>query len=252
MKITKPLIVSIALCAASTAPLCAQVLYSENFGAIIAPAGNYPINNPPNLDWTGYIGATAAPTADVASAPRWGKPHGVGAVADGTGLIFGQSDPSNLILAAHTNTTLSLNPASITEVNWLMGNSATTVQVRLMIQQSGNWYATDSTFTTAAMSLTQFQANPTSTAELKTFTFTTSAASWRNVTINPGTELSLGSVLSSDLTSANITSIGFFVSTSAQSVARFDQLQVIPEPSTWALLAASLTALTVFRRRRHC
>jgi hypothetical protein len=78
------------------------------------------------------------------------------------------------------------------------------------------------------------------------------------VTLSEGANFdSLASVVSySDTTSAitsfNIFSLYFTTGNALNGDMRYDNVTVsaIPEPSTWALLAVSLTALVVFRRRR--
>lgn len=134
-----------------------------------------------------------------------------------------------------------------------MGNTFGTSQsisVQLLIKQGSNWYATSTVYSNATSyaDAAAFVASP----DLKTFNFTLDAAAWRDFTLTPTVGMSLGSVLTANLTSNTIDGIGFYVihTGATTSTLRIDNLMVegVPEPSS--ALVASLGALGLLRRRR--
>jgi len=86
------------------------------------------------------------------------------------------------------------------------------------------------------------------------------ALDWDSIDVGTYTLLTGGNLVPDFFSASNITNFGLThaltgLGTGGTKSAYFDngslQLVVIPEPSTWALLAGSLTALVVFRRRRR-
>ncbi|MGE9267124.1 MAG: PEP-CTERM sorting domain-containing protein [Verrucomicrobiales bacterium] len=194
------------------------------------------------IGWTSYRGATAGDTLDNEASPRWAAAGSTG-VDSSQGFLFLQDS----IGVAYEANAFSLLPTNITDFTYQAGNSSTAAEVRFIIQQNGNWYATNSTYTTASKTISQFRT----TSETKTHAFTLAAADWRELTITPGTGYTLsGAPLAADLSATDaITSIGFYAS-GANAIYRMDNLQIngIPEPS--ALLLLGLAAPAALRRKR--
>lgn len=231
---------------AATLSSPAAVLYQEDFthvggGAEVATS---------TVGWVSYYTSTAEAIANPAAAPRMAIGNQPGSDNLNPGYLFSQGAGTG---TTHTyvgfeNTAFSILPTDISTITFTQGNSATALATRLMVQQDGNWYATNATFGTIAMDLPAFRAG---SAELETFNFVLTASAWRAVTITPGIELSLatGTIASNLSSTAPITSIGF-LTTSNSGITRIDEVKIngIPEPSSALLLGAGATLAL---RRRH-
>lgn len=210
--------------------------------------------------WYAYRGATATDhtftDADTSTVNRIGLSNGAGAnTSTDRGFLFSVSvaaTPTDRWLAYTT-----FEAFTPTTVTWAAGNSTANALVRLAVQSGGSWYATEATFTTAALTLANFQ----NAAEAKSFDFgnNLAAANWRTITFTPGSELTLGSAGSvSSSFGADITALGFFVEHVAASTVRIDNLFIdgspasaVPEPSTYALIfGAAAIGLAGWRRKR--
>jgi hypothetical protein len=224
----------------------AAVLYSESF----THAGGGGEVTTSTVQWASYYSSTAQPIASSTATPRMAIGNQQGSDA-GPGYLFSQGAGTGTThpYAGFESTAFSILPTDITTITFTQGNSATSLATRIMVQQNGNWYATNLTFGTAAMGLAAFQ---TGSAELETFNFTLTASAWHSVTINPNIALSVaGATIASDLSStAPITSIGFYT-TSDSGVTRIDEVKIngIPEPSFAMLLGAG--TMLAFRRRNR-
>jgi hypothetical protein len=114
------------------------------------------------------------------------------------------------------------------------------------------WHASSATFThsggagTAPPTTTSFPLN----GGLKTFTWTTDAADWRDLTFTSGSALSLGAVRASSLPSGAVTGAGLFNQSNA-GVIRFDNFQIsqVPEPTSLGAAAIAVGGLLARRRR---
>lgn len=222
----------------------------------INPAGNQSAST---VNWNFYIGATAT---DYSSG-------NVNVGGDIGGISLGgsnpSSDPAGVLFASNQNTANQIFAATTTfstafnadTFTWREGNASTTASVRLMIQQGGNWYASDAAFanTTAYTGGTFSSAGLTADTG-KTFVFSTAASSWHLVTLTPGATLSIGaSTLGADLVSSTITGVGFYMQSTTQAAnIRIDSLNItgtaIPEPSAYAVVAGmSVLGLVAGRRR---
>jgi len=224
----------------------AAVLYSQTFNNV---TGNNTVVG--TVGWAGYLGAnaTAAPNngsvdtvmiANVAGNPS----------TDGNSFLFAQNPNTASQIFAATTTFASINPTTIT---WKQGNSDTAIQVRLMVQSGGNWYASSTAFTNASTYTAATFSSAGNAADVsKSFTFTTSASAWRSLTLTPGTSLILGSVIGSNLSSSSITGVGFFVSEpSLNQKARLDTLEIVPEPTTIVMFGLGLAGILCLRKRAH-
>ena len=231
----------LAMLLASTATtLHSQVLYSEYF-TNTAPSGNMYLVN---FGWTGYIHSNATTvTASNAYIPN---------LAGNPAPDKGYLSLSGLSTTYGLTETFSSIDAAGSEITWSMGNSATSTTVRLLVQSDSNWYASSQLFSNATAYASQAAFSAATTSDvLRSLTFSTAAANWQSFTLNPGTEMSLGSVIGSDLSSSQITGIGYYVTTTSGTT-RLDSLVVtVPEPSTATLLGlGAIAGCCLFRRWR--
>ncbi len=230
----------------------------------------------PNLavsteSWSAYMGAAATNVSTVGD-PNSGDaiaisgsssyPPYVGSPTTYGALYVANRATTSLISAAVTTFTsaTALNLSAGNTISWNMGNSTTAPSVRLMIQLggdgsvgSGSWYASSLSFSNSSnFSLFSDFANATSGVSYS-LNFSTLAADWRSLTLTPGTELSLGSTLGSNLSSTTITGIGFYMvnGTTLNSNIRLDNLTVVPEPTSVALAVGALGMLALVVRRRQ-
>jgi hypothetical protein len=237
------------------------VLYEELFTVSSAQSMS-------GINWSAYgdlIGGTSSvdisdvpPSNTLYVGPAAGNPASpIGYLAS----IMGNPDTGSNVNRYPTYATyesgLSLDLDGTT-VTWRMNaSSGSTFRVRLLIMVDGAWYVsntsdaateyyTPTTYGTGA----DFAAASVEEVE-KTFVFTTDASSWRTFTLEEGGSISVGSILESDLSSTNITAIGFYIL--GGGTGRLDTLQVtaIPEASTSGLILAlsSLLMVAVCRQR---
>jgi PEP-CTERM motif len=181
--------------------------------------------------------------------------------ATANGNTFTAGNNPSLIWTNEYTVDRSVN--EVTSITFNMFNSATANRARIAIQISTQWYATNFAFTTTATGgASLFATN----SESKTFTFSSAAADWRELTFNGsltanGSALSISAItLAASLPSGNITAFGMFMdptSTSGgnNSGVRFDTYTInataIPEPSSFAALAGiALLGFAVFKRRK--
>lgn len=145
---------------------------------------------------------------------------------------------------------------SITEIatlSFATSNNNTTDSYRFAIQLdlggTTAWYATDAVFRQATAGGTVFN----NTGETKSFTFTTDASAWRELTFTPGSTLSLaGSSIVNDLPMGSLMAAGIY-NDSNDDVLRWDhfEIAVIPEPAVFgALLGLAGLSLCLLRRKR--
>lgn len=202
---------------------------------------------------TGYAG----PTATLITSGGVGSiyiPAGTGNPGgDGPGFLAFNQLANNNYVAYQTG--LSINPASgPLSISWQqlasVGGSGLGT-TRLMLQIGGAWVASNQTFTAAEGDLPTF-GNPSNAGIYgQNLNFSLTGSAWRDVTITPGTTLSLaGSTRGTDL-SGTITGIGFYYVATGSVSMRMDDLTVnqIPEPSA-ALLGLAGAGLMAVRRRR--
>lgn len=156
----------------------------------------------------------------------------------------GTSNPYGL---AYTDevATLNISTSDITSISFQSRNTNANDIFRIVIgldTGSGTqWYATNTTFTSASGT----------TWGGHNFSFVTTGSEWRALTFTPGSSLALGSTLGSSLPAGTLTSAGLFLSGSSggdlADVMRYDEFTInyIPEPSAAALgvLAFGLGAL---------
>jgi hypothetical protein len=218
--------------------------------------------NTGTIGWSSYYGSTAiVHTNDTSTYIAQSNQDRVTLAyassnpkTDAYGFLSFQVSSTSTTIGAAAVTTFSsgyylTNGSSI---SWTMGNTTTTATVRLLVQVNGSWYASSTAYSNAtAISTALNFANATTSSVTYGVNFSTAASNWMSFTLTSGSVMSLGSALTSDLTSNVITGIGFYaVSDAKNTVIRLDSLTVVPEPSTYALFVLSL-GLLFFRFRRH-
>ncbi len=214
---------------------CATVIYNEQFDN--STGTSFAVST---IGWSSYLGSTASNistqvNATVISAAT-GNPS-----ADGTGY-FGFIGSGTY--PAHTGTLSFLTTFSAVDIagstiTWTMANGSTAPMVQLLIQVNGNWYVSNQSFSNTE-TYTSI-STPSTASILQTLTFSTQASAWSAFTLTPWSSMSVGSVLSSDLSSSSITGIGFYLSNAADATVRIDSLTVtVPEPGTIGLLGVCL------------
>lgn len=153
-----------------------------------------------------------------------------------TTYLFSISDGTNQIFAAST----TFAPQATTSISWDMGNNpGASTLVRLLVQSAGNWYATQTTYTTTNLPLGTFQSTPVfSSVNIAT-------ATWNQYDFST---MTVGSATT--LASTTLTGVGFYYTNGANDAyTRLDNVNVIPEPTAALLGLVSAVSLTTRRRR---
>ena len=126
-----------------------------------------------------------------------------------------------------------------------MNNSRAADIVRFAVLVGGQWYATAEGFSMDADGASYNSWS--STAKRIEWQWSSDASDWLELNLLPGSALALGGAAASDL-SGSIQGIGLYGQLADGSVIRLNDLQVVPEPGTLALLAGG--GLAGLRRRR--
>ena len=244
---------------AQTAPIYREVFGTSGVNSLLSTVG-----------WVGAYGATATDSGTV-STSNFGLSSAVGsptsldninaggsATSTSTGFLYtsgGTWATANWI-AYQSSYTVDTTANSINDISIYCGsavNGATIPGFRIAVQIGGSWYASTAVLanTTSVSSAGNFAAG----AQKETFTWTTAASAWDNLTFVPGTSLALGSTLSSSLPSGNITAFGLYSDAiTGGSTRRVDTPQIdataVPEPSSVALVLSGVGILMGFRRSR--
>lgn len=243
-----------------TAMTVRSALYSETFDNTTSST-NYPVNN---YGWSAYLGGTGTDiTANTSGDYAIVSPTDVMAIVNG-------ATPNATAALMHTfSSALTLNTGNA--ISWQMGNIQANATVQVLIQiggtgsvNSGTWYASTATYKNNASYTGSDASTPGSFAYAEvnapgsvsfSLTFDTLANQWQTLNFTPGTSLSLGSVLGSNLTSTDITGIGFYLINAGGSTSqamRLDTVMVVPEPNTFALvgLGGIMLVWSGLRKRR--
>jgi len=213
--ISKPRIFPILLgllLAAGASSAHAGVIYEQDFTVPVLNQ-NKAVNS---VGWSAYSGATATDVSSPVANPAF----------LGGALGNPNATPGYLALIPTAGTVASVQTGlaltQVGSISWNMNGSSTGGSIRLLIQTGGNWYASSAVFTPT---YTGTFASGTPAQVAFSTTFTTTASAWRSFTLTPGSAMTLGPVLSSDLPSnPTITGIGFY--DAAPIVTRLDTLQV--------------------------
>jgi hypothetical protein len=275
-KMRKLFIYGVAICLGLLAwdkPAGADVvIYRQNFSA---SAG---MTNLSAVNWNAYYGnsstvATTAPPGSTGSPPNAmisagpsGPSAGAnvnakqisGVTTDVNGLVPLLSINGVQQMVAYTNEyTIDQTQDTPTAFAWYAASGYTGDLQRLMIQIGGNWYASTSPVSPpgGVIQGTSFAGG----SQQFTTTFSTSASAWDTLNFSPGSDLTLGSVLSSPLPAGNITGFGIYAQIADNSGATvtnertfFDTFEAdatpLPEPATSGLIG--LIGMPVLLRRR--
>lgn len=264
MKYLSPSLLSAGLLLAGslviTLPAAAStVIYRETFGN--AKTSNTYLTDSTNIhtDWKVYSTTTAvngsaarSVISNVAnSAGAGGLPNigtGYTETSQTNGVAFTDSMNVNWLFmtTGHAGNLIDIDPAQGLTFSWFQGDANATDGLRLTVQVAGNWYVTNTLFTTPAL-------GSTSLAE-KTWSFTNDATQWSLLNFTSGSTLGVDSTaLTGTLPSGNITGFGVYIDPNTSYV-RFDNFSIVssvPEPST-ALLLSVFGLLLGLRSTRYC
>lgn len=237
-------------------------MYVENF---TNPAGTSSNTNTGAIGWSSYFATSTQATAitdfslmtAVAMNGNYACLTNTNGSPTGTGVGFlatvNSSGPAGYYGVVHTFGS-ALTVANGTQISWIMGNSSTTATVRLLVQSGGNWYASAATFSnTTSNTITSAATFYTTTTAANGYglNFSTDAANWLSFTLDPANgKMQLGTAIGSNLTSNDITGIGFYTSNNT-TVVRLDNLTIIPEPTSFALFGLSIAVLGLNLRQRR-
>jgi hypothetical protein len=256
-------LLSTQLSQAQTAPI-----YREVFGN--NTAANALLST---VGWSGAWGATATDSSNP-SANNFGISTAVGSpnnldninaggaslsTANGLAFTSGTGASLNNWIAYTTGYTVDTTANLIQDISFYSGNAANGTfgisGYRIAVQIDGSWYA--STVVLANTVAVTSAANFNAQAQQLTFTWTTAASAWDNLTFTPGTSLTLGSILTSPLPGDSITAFGLYSDQEAgagNATRRFDTFQIdaspVPEPSSVVLALSGLGVLMGLRRSR--
>jgi hypothetical protein len=180
----------------------------------------------PDFGWTGYRGANAAGL----SAAHAFIPQNAGNPDGGKGYLCLTPDVAGSFAVV---TTFPAVEVAGGELVWSMGNNFTSTAVRPLIRVNGVWYASDQLFQNLATYSAAAFAATKSTDVLKSLRFSTAAVDWRTFTLLPGSQMTLGGTLGSNLPSTQITGAGFLITTAlTAAVVRLDSVEWrIPVPA---------------------
>lgn len=112
----------------------------------------------------------------------------------------------------------------ITTVSFRLNNANTGDLIRLCVRIGSDWYASNTTYNST---VTGVSGSDWSAAETKTVTFSLAAANWRDMTLTPGSTLTVsGSARSTDIPSGELTGIGLLSTGTTAGAVRIDDLKV--------------------------
>lgn len=230
----------------------AAVIYSNPFivpggageGANLALTDTVP-------DWRVYTGATGAihaASSRVFITDRAFKNHPTGVYGviamDGTA-----GDAGNPKFTVTTGLNIDSTAENLS-FNWLQGDANPTALLNFVVQVDGQWYSSAVDYTTPGQTIGEFASATSTTAVSQSLVFSSDAAGWNTITFDPGTELTLGGLATTDL-SGPITGVGFFTPNSTAGTVRVADFNItaVPEPSTIVMGMAALLGFCVRRQR---
>ncbi|PAW75732.1 MAG: hypothetical protein B9S32_17470 [Verrucomicrobia bacterium Tous-C9LFEB] len=240
-------------------PLPAQ-LYLQNFTNVNGSSSN---TNSGSVGWSTYFATSTQSTSIVNQTTLSTFSGDYSAITNGLSnpssagygfLAFVTNNSTTGVFGSVTSLGSGISVANGTSINWVMGNNNTQSKIRLLVQVDGFWYASSTTFSnistnTVSSAATFKDANiVTNTYGLN---FSTTAANWTSFTLDPGNAtMSLGTQMATDLTSNLLTGIGFYAVDTGTAVVRLDTLQIVPEPTTYALIGLGIAVLGLSLRHR--
>lgn len=170
-----------------------------------------------------YLGATATDQSNLDS----------GAVFQRTATSSPQQEfvyrpstsPVGVGLFACESVPDGLTTDNLLKMTLLLGNANTADTVRLAIKIGALWYATEATY---AMAVALASPSDWTGAETKTLNFEVTAALWRDLTVTPGSALTLaGAARGSNLPSGAITGWGVYSPAAPAGNVRFRDMEMI-------------------------
>jgi hypothetical protein len=152
-------------------------------------------------------------------------------------------------------TEYTIDGSLVNDFSWYSGSMYSGDSQRIIVQIGGNWYA--STTSVTPVNPVNNGSSFGAAATQSTLTFSTAAANWDTLNFTAGSDLTLGSALSSSLPSGSITGFGLYAQIANHSDANertyFDTFVVdsVPEPAAVGMLGAGGLVLLARRRREH-
>ena len=246
----------------------AQVpIYREVFGNT---SGN--TNAPLNMvGWLGNWGPTATDSSspslnNFGISSQLGDPNNLDNINAGgpslstaNGLVFtsGAGASLNNWIAYTTGYTVNTTLTPIQDISFYAGSAANGALgipgFRIAVQIDGSWYA--STQVLSNNVAVASAANFNTAAQQVVFNWTTAASAWDALSFTPGTNLVLGSTLTSPLPGDSVTGFGLYSDQEpggGNATRRFDtyQIDTVPEPSSVVLVLFGVGVLMSLRRSR--
>jgi hypothetical protein len=172
-------------------------------------------------------------------------------VSNVTGFVPVQSTDGADQFIVYTNE-YTIDGSLVGDFSWYSASMYSGDSQRVAVQIGGNWYASTSPVTPPVASSGGVFYNH---ATQSTLQFSTAAANWESLNFTPGSDLTLGSVLSSPLPSGSITGFGLYIQIANQSAGNeksyFDtfELDSVPEPASGGLMCVGGLCLLARRRR---
>ncbi|GAT35251.1 PEP-CTERM protein-sorting domain-containing protein [Terrimicrobium sacchariphilum] len=242
------------LLAAGSLFLCTQATHAAAIYLETFPGNSSANAAMSTIGWTAYKGASAT---NITSTTGGSQYVAIANLAGNPGPAIGflaivNSGSPQPAAESYATFQTGLSLANPTTISWNMNGNGPASPLRLLVQVSGSWYATDSTFIPTSFTSGANFTNAPAQDVYRSFNFTTDKSAWRSFTFSQGVGMSVGNTtISSDLASSTITGIGFYADLSSGSVLRVDQLQVVPEPGSAALLLGAGAMFVLLRVRRR-
>lgn len=225
----------------------AQVLYQQTFENSFTSDRQFNSANlrPPTTDpgmagWTSYLDSTGAITTGTTNQPQvqtgdvvWSQPTATAGYA--------------YLYTGATPVDLDLSTPSVEFSIDTVQSSGTVSKVRFLVQEGGQWYASNTVLTPAAAA----SIGAAGTDAKRSIFLSTAAADWSTFTMT-GSGVLIAAALS-DLSLEHVSGFGWYSYTSTGRVTRFDNFTVtaVPEPGTPLLLSAGLLGIVAMRRIRR-
>ena len=132
---------------------------------------------------------------------------------------------AGIALFTVTNLPPGLTTDNLKTLTWQMANANTGDTVRFAIKIDDSWYATEATFAVTAASAS---GGDWTLADTESITFAKTAAQWRDITLVPGSTLTLaGAARGSNLPDGDITGIGIYSPSLPTGNVRFRNFEII-------------------------
>lgn len=228
------------------------VIYRETFGN--SGTNNYNLNTTTYVatDWQVYYTAAGtngmlnrAVVSNVASTPANLDNIGTGytTMSQTNGCIYTDlpTNPYFFFTTGHTGNLLDIKQVPDLTFSWYQKNNSASDGFRVAIQIDGNWYASSQLVTSTANVW-----SPVS------YTFSTDAANWYALNFTAGSSLALGSLMSTSLSTNDITGFGLYAEVGTGGTKRFDTFTIsVPECQTTTLLLGAFGFLLLSRIARR-